>query len=318
MSHTPDAALDLLLALRPEDLDADELDELTALAAGANDRAALEADDSRLAELIDAWADEDLFADELFRLEGITGASILARAESEDELDAISDPPPPEGDLPASDVRPVSPGTVERPAFERGGHAGPATGGMLPSWLVPAALAAGLMAALVGFWEIGRGPDPMTDTRTKALVDAEPATRVALQFSVESGDGAIRSGRNGATYGADEALAFRFDVAGTDGWLTLVEVGPDGDWSVLYPMDGGSLPVEAGAHALLGESGAPLVYRPDDAGAGTLQYVAIVQSEPIDPGRVVPGLLAAGLHRADLWPRPVVAVDAVSVNWEDR
>ena len=91
MSHTPDAALDLLLALRPEDLDADELDELTALATGANDRAALEAGDSRLAELIDAWADEDLFADELFRLEGITGASILARAESEDELAAISD-----------------------------------------------------------------------------------------------------------------------------------------------------------------------------------------------------------------------------------
>ena len=61
-----------------------------------------------------------------------------------------------------------------------------------------------------------------------------------------------------------------------------------------------------------------MVYRPDDPTVGTLDYVAVVLSEPVDPGRVVPGLLAAGLHRADLWPRPVVAVDAVTVTWEGR
>ncbi|MCO4768632.1 MAG: hypothetical protein KDA24_01285 [Deltaproteobacteria bacterium] len=286
-------ALDLLLALRDEDLS----DAERAAASSIEGRAEIEAEDSLLAAMIDDWV-----ADEI--TPSFTASDIFALAANDDAS-------------PAADVFPESSDSVERPASIAAGHAGPTTGGSLPPWLVPVALAASIAALAFGAWQMSDTPAETEDMRPKSMVSDASATRVALQFSVE-GTAGVLPGRNGASYGPDDSLAFRFDVAGDAGYMALLEVNADGDWDVLYPLDGGTLAVEEGAHVLASDSGAPLVYRPDEVEAGTLDYVAVVLSEPVDPARVVPGLLAAGLHRADLWPRPVVAVDAVTVTWEAR
>ena len=291
-------ALDRLLALRPEDVD--PLDIEVAADVPFDERAGIEADDAFLAEAIDAWAAEELGAP------SFTAADIFARVAN----DQTPNPAPLEGS------RSAYPGAEERPTLTGGDHAGPTTGAAIPSWLVPVALAASLAAAAFGVWRFGAPAFDLADARPKSMVSDVVATRVALQFSVE-GPAGVLPGRNGAVYGPEESLAFRFDVVGESGFVALLEVGEQ-DWSVLYPLDGGTLAVGEGAHVLRSDSGAPLVYRPDDPTVGTLDYVAVVLSEPVDPGRVVPGLLAAGLHRADLWPRPVVAVDAVTVTWEGR
>lgn len=291
-------ALDRLLALRPDDVDSFDLE--AAASVPADERAGIEADDAFLAEAIDAWAAEDLGAPSL------TAADIFARAANDQASNSSS----------FEGSRSAPPHAEERPTSTGGGHAGPTTGAAIPSWLVPVALAASLAAAAFGLWRFGAPASDLEDARPKSLVSDVAATRVALQFSVE-GPAGVLPGRNGGAYGPNESLAFRFDVAGESGFVALLEVGEQ-DWSVLYPLDGGTLAVSEGAHVLSSDSGAPLVYRPDDPTAGTLDYVAVVLSEPVDPARVVPGLLAAGLHRADLWPRPVVAVDAVTVTWEGR
>lgn len=296
----PHDALDLLLALRPDDLDAAERDAVV----DPVRRAAEEEADLALAALIDDWRVEDL------GVPAFTASDLLARA-NEPAVLPLS-PVARDGSLVDSDEQ-------ERPTSQGTGHAGPTTGGILPSWLVPVALVASLAAAAFGVWRMS-APSLVEDEglRPKSLVSDADASRVDLQFAVEHADGAMVPGRNGAAYGPDASVAFRFDVQGEPGWVALLEVGPDGDWEMLYPMDGEPLAVEPGAHALASEAGAPLVYRPDDPAAGTLEYVAVLLTEPVDPARVVPGLLSAGLHRADLWPRPVAAVDAVTVTWEQR
>jgi len=273
-------ALDLLLALRPTDLDGDEL----ALAAGvpAEQRMAIEAADAALTALIGDWSDEE------FDAPSFTGADILARAANDTD-------------------------EAERPAQLDLGVSEPPTGSG-SSWWVPVTLAASIAAAAFGAWSFMTPTETSPEMRPKSLVNDDEASRIALQFSVER-DGAVLPGRNGASYGPADALAFRFDLAGEPGYVALLEVS-DGDWDVVYPLDGATMALDQGVHVLSSGSGSPLVYRPDDGVAGTLSYVAVVLSEPVDPGRVVPGLLAAGLHRADLWPRPVVAVDAVTVTWE--
>jgi hypothetical protein len=291
-------ALDLLLALRPEDLDPDELAAAEAML--LDERAQIEADDAALAAWIEDWAEEPGP-----RL-SFTGADILARAANE-----------PGSDLLAADDGSLSPAGVERPTSSEPGRAAPASGGAFPLWLVPVALAASLAAVLYAGWRVMDTPVDVPEMRAKALVGDHEASRLALQFSVERGT-EVRPGRNGAVYGPDDALAFRFDLAGEAGHVALLEVSGDGAWQVVYPLDGGTVALDPGLHVLAGDDGAPLVYRPDGVAAGTLEYVAVVLSDPVDPGRVVPGLLAAGLHRADLWPRPVVAVDAVTVTWEAR
>lgn len=291
-------ALDRILALRPDDVD--PLDFGAAAPVPADERMGIEADDAFLAEAIDAWAAADL------GVPSFTAADIFARAANDQTLT----PSPLDGSHSAS------PGAEALPTSIGGGRSGPITGSIIPSWLVPVALAASLAAAAFGVWRFGAPASDLEDARPKSMVSNVSATRVALQFSVEGPEGVV-PGRNGASYGPEESLAFRFDVAGESGFVALLEVGEQ-DWSVLYPLDGGTLAVGEGAHVLSSDSGAPLVYRPEDPTAGTLNYVAVVLSEPVDLARVVPGLLSAGLHRADLWPRPVVAVDAVTVTWEGR
>ena len=183
------------------------------------------------------------------------------------------------------------------------------------------AVAAALLVSL-GAWQLGQrasvsSPDAST-LRPKSLVADQVAARVALQFSVEDGRGGVAPGRNGATYGVGQSLIFRFELSGEPGYVSLVEVSPSGAWTALHPADGPGALLSLGSHLLEGDSGAALSYRPDAADAGTLTYVALVTSEPVEPSRLLPGLLAAGLHRADLWPRPVLALDAVTVTWSDR
>ena len=288
--------LDLLLAMRPEDLSEDEATAIESIP--EVERAALEADDAFLAEMISGWSVVSMQP-------SFTGADILARA--------ANDVPP--QNSAARDDFPRSSGLAERPTQPGAEAEGPFAGSPLPSWVVPMALAASIAAAVFGGWRLMTPPERSPEMRPKALVGEQQSSRVALQFSVERGD-EVLPGRNGGAYGANDSLAFRFDLAGEPGFVSLLEVGPDGQWKVLYPIDGGMLALDAGVHVLSDDKGAPLVYRPDTVVAGTLDYIAVVLSEPVDPGRVMPGLLAAGLHRADLWPRPVVAVDAVSVTWE--
>lgn len=291
--HTPEQALDLLLALRPEDLD----DDLAGLAMppGA-ERGAIEAEDAAFDALLDQWASAPL-PEPTF-----TAADIFALADERDGRASESFP------LPTS-------AEVERPDSDARGH-GWATIGSPRPWLAPVALAAGLAISMVGLWAL-QPPVDDSRSRAKSLVSDVAATRVGLQVSVErttSGRVLVTPGRQGAAYGTDEALAFRFALDGQPGWVTLLEVTPAGDWSVVYPSDGPQY-LEGGVHPVADAAGQALVYRPDDPTAGTLTYVAIVTSEAVEPALVVPGLLSAGFDRADLWPRPVVAADAFTVTW---
>ncbi len=276
--RTPEQALDLLLALRPEDLE----DDLALYAMHPGDeRDAIEAQDAEFAVLLDAWADAPL------REPTFSASDIFALAQAE----------------------------VERPDSSAR-TAGRVTAGSSRSWLAPVGLAAGLAISVLGLWALQPSGDDGA-TRAKSLVSDAAATRIGLEVSVEratSGRVLVTPGRQGAAYGPDEALAFRFALAGQPGWATLLEVTPEGDWSVVYPA-GGPLLLQAGEHVVADARGTALVYRPDAPQAGTLTYVVIVTSEPVEPSLVVPGLLSAGFDRADLWPRPVVATDAFTVTW---
>ncbi len=295
--RTPEQALDLLLALRPDDRDND-----VALLAALDPevRAATESEDAAFAALLQEWTDEPL-PEPTF-----TAADIFALAEAADGR----------GER-ASGLFPLltaNKAEVERPDPDAR-DAGRATTGSPRPWLAPVALAAGLAVSVVGLWAIQPTVDP--ETRNKALVSDVSSTRIGLQVSVESSATdrvLVTPGRQGAAYGPNDALAFRFALEGQAGWVTLLEVTPAGDWSVVHPSDG-PLYLSAGVHSIADGAGAALVYRPDEPSAGTLTYVAIVTSEAVEPTLVVPGLLSAGFERADLWPRPVVAADAFTVTW---
>ena len=260
-------------------------------------------------ELALALRPEDLDDEERAALDALPDS---VRREADDDAAAFAallgtwiDAPLPEPSLRALDV-------LARAATPSPGL------GPVARWV---ALAAGLLLAL-GAWQISQRPSASSPdfsaSRPKSLVGEQVAARVALQFSVEDGTGGVTAGRNGATYGPSQSLAFRFELSGEAGYVSLVEVSPSGAWTALHPAQGPGEALTLGSHLLHADSGAPLVYRPDSPDAGTLTYVALVTSEPVEPSRLVPGLLAAGLHRADLWPRPVLALDAVTVTWSAR
>jgi len=264
MTHPAEEALDLLLALRPEDQDRSAPIDLDPAR-----RASIEAEDAAFAALLADWTANDV-GEPTF-----SAADILA-------MDA--------------------PAPAEPPTQGRG------------LWIAVAAAAA-LVLGAVGLWAVQPAPET---TRTKAGTDTV-ASRVGLQVSVErliDGRAVLAPARQGAAYGSEDALAFQFDLHGEAGWAALLEVTPEGDWTLIYPADGPVF-IEPGPHTV-SDGGEPVVYRPDAEGAGTLTYVAIVTSEEIDPALVAPGLLSAGFERADLWPRPITAVDAFTVTWESR
>ena len=297
-ARTPEQALDLLLALRPDDQDHD--DALLALIDPA-DRAAIEREDAAFAAMLRGWSDD-------LGEPSFTGADIIALADSAG------------GEAPESFPLPSStPVEAERPDSDAAA-AGRAATGSRSSWFAPVAVAAGLAISVVGLWAIQAVPDAELGSRPKALVGEQAASRIGLQVTVErdvGGRAILTPARQGAAYGVDEALAFQLALDGASGWVTLLEVDPAGSWTVIYPGEG-RMHLQPGTHAVAAVDGAPVVYRPDVAAAGTLTYVALVTSEDVEPALVVPGLLSAGFDRADLWPRPVVAVDSFTVTWESR
>lgn len=186
-----------------------------------------------------------------------------------------------------------------------------ARGRTTPAWVAPAALAASL--AVVGFamWQLRPEPEP----GLKAVSPLE-STRVDLQFGVERAGRAgvhVVPGRNGGTYGGDDALALRLQVQGEGGWLYLLEVGEAGN-QLLFPVGEGRR-VDAGVHGLTSATGEALVYRPDAPGA--YRYVALITDEPVDPLFTLQGVLEAGAPRPDLWPRHVLSVDDLRLTWEN-
>lgn len=270
-------ALDRLLALRDDDLDGWEVEAADGLDPDA--RAAAEAADAEFAALLEAWVDVERAAPE----PALTARDILERDER--TFDESSEP-----------VR-----LRRRRSADHGLRR------------LTAALVAALMLVAVGSWIVAL--QPTSDTfRTKALVTSESAARLDLQFSVERPEGVV-PGTFGTSLGSDESLAMRMDVRGAGGWLSLHEVSADGTSRMLYPLGGEALQVDIGTHALVSDAGNPLVYRPDAGVGGTTRYVALLTREPIDPARVMPGVLGAGVDRADLWPRPVLAVDEFTVDW---
>ncbi len=284
-ARTPEAALDRLLALRDDDLDDWEAD----LAAELDPelRAAAEAVDAEFDALLSAWASAEREA---------PGPDLTAR----DILDLDRRIPLPTEAAPAdSDVVRIR-------------RARPGDSGLRR---LTAALVAALMLVAVGSWIVAlQTPAGGPDAGIKSLVTAESATRLDLQFSVETGD-TVTAGSDGQTLGASDSLVMRMDVRGDGGWLALFEVDPSGEPHLLYPMGGDALRLDVGSHPLVGSGGEPLVYRPDEGVTGTLRYVALLTREPIDPMRVAPGVLSAGTDRADLWPRPVLAASEFTVDW---
>ena len=70
-----------------------------------------------------------------------------------------------------------------------------------------------------------------------------------------------------------------------------------------------------GAYSPTGEAGGTLVYRPDRIANGTHRYLSFATAAPIEAERVARALLAAGLDRPDLWPRPVLAAADFELEW---
>ena len=288
-SHTADTALDRLLALREDDLDGWEAE----LARGVPEelRSAAEAVDAQFEALLAEWIEAE---------EEVSGPELEAR----DILELDRRVPRP------TEAAPFGDSDIVRLRRSRPDQAGVRR--------MTAALVAALMLVAVGGWILAlQAPSELVPgTRTKDLVDSGSATRVDLQFSVEHGPGVVQPGRAGASYGPAAHIAMQLDVRGDGGYLSLLEVDAAGEPRMLYPMGGESLWLDPGSHPVVGAAGEPLVYRPDPGVTGTLRYLALLTREPIDPMRVAPGLLGAGLDRADLWPRPVLAASEFSVDWQ--
>jgi hypothetical protein len=290
--RTAESALDRLLALRNEDLEGWE--EALAATLAPDLREAAESVDLEFEALLSSWIDAERAAP----APDITARDILALDQRVLRTTEAA---------PAADSEVVRIRRVRRPdhtAVRR----------------QTAALVAALALVAVGSWIVAFQVPATLDlgSRTKALVTSEATTRLDLQFSVERGTGedvVVAPGTDGASYGPDAHLAIRLDVQGEGGWLALLEVDPSGESRLLYPTDGEALRLDAGSHPLVGSGGEPLVYRPDPGVTGTRRYIALLTREPIDPMRVAPGVLSAGVDRADLWPRPVLAVDDFTVDW---
>jgi len=288
-ARTADDALERLLALRDDDLDGWEAD----LAAGLPHelRDAAEAVDAEFEALLEGWIDAEREA---------PGPQLTAR----DILDLDARVASPTDAVPSNDS------DIVRRRRSRPDQAGLRR--------LTAALVAALMLVAVASWILAlQTPNElMPGTRTKDLVNSQSQTRLELQFSVEQGAGLVEPGRTGASYGPDAHLAMRLDVRGDGGYLALLEVDASGEPRMLYPSGGDALRLDAGSHPLVGSGGEPLVYRPDEGVTGAMRYIALLTREPIDPLRVAPGVLSAGLDRADLWPRPVLAASDFTVDWQ--
>jgi hypothetical protein len=279
-------ALDRLLALRPEDLDGWE--EEAAAALDPELRAQEEALDAALSGLLERWIDVEQPEP------AITAADFVG--------------------LPQDPVEPgeFGPGVAPTRRLRLGVRS-------VPTWLTPAALAACLALVAFGSWQIQRHGGPAVDDAIGIkAVTPEVVTRVELNFSVERalpGGVVVEPGRRDATYGATDHLALEVAVQGEGGWLYLFEER-GGDAAQIWPGPGAAEPVPAGVHRLT-DGQQPVVWQPDEL-AGRTGYLAVVSSEQLPPdlAATIAREVLASADRPDLWPRPVLAADSFTVDWE--
>lgn len=278
-------ALDRLLALRPEDLDGWE--EEAAAAIPADRRAAEEALDAAFAGLLQDWkaAGDDLPEPSL------TAADFVGLPRASDRIEGPGAPPS---------------------RHLRGGLSS------VPTWLIPAALAASLALVAFATWQVrdfSATPTlPGDGLEGIKAVTPEIATRVELSFSVERQlptGVVVEPGRREAVYGPADRLALQVEVEGEGGWLYLFESG-----EALEPV--WQQRVTEGVHVLASEAGEPLVWQPDRL-AGRTTYLALVSVERLEAGTAatIAGDVLAVPDRPDLWPRPVLSADAFAVDWEE-
>ena len=289
-------ALARFLALRAPDLDGWEEDEARRLPEA---RVSLEVErDDVIEGILDAWAGGTPAPRAVPSVEAILRA-VEARDQDpigeEDVPDAVTmaSPPPPVG------------------------------------WLPTLALAAALAIACFGLWKVRPvmtdlepalpGTEDAGQRLKGSATQAADATRVELQWSVERAVGdrvVVVPGQRGDVYRVNDGLAIRADVRGEGGFFYLVELRPGEEPRPLWPEQGQALKLAAGAHALVGSSGDPLIYRPEPGQIGAARYLALLTSEELEPAPAVAALLVAGLDKPALWPRPVRSADAFEITWE--
>lgn len=290
--HTDDprSGLELLLALRPADLEGWEADAASRLPSG--EASPLRAADARLDSLISAWSE----AEDEVEVPDVRGADFVG--------------------LPTEDSTPAPPVSLATRRRRRSSSAG-------PRWTEVAMLAAGFMLLCFGIWQLrqteGVSSDVPSDLPAEGwkAVSGDSVTRVALQFSVErrlDGQVLVEPGRAGGSYGPSDALVLRVDLRGDPAWVYLLEQAPGSEPALVYPSDGGDWQIAAGLHALSAPDGRALAYSPDQL-AGRTRYLVLAASEPIDAAQLAREVMASGLERPDAWPRTVRAVDSFEVDW---
>jgi len=290
VQQSPETGLERVLALRPADLEGWE--SAAASEIDADLAAQLRERDAQLADLLREWSKDFDAAD----VPDVRGSDFVGL---------------PQG---RSSVEPAALQSSARRRLRR----------LRPSGLPQAlALAAGFAILCFGSWQVQQSSQsttsetvPLPSAGWKA-VSGTVSTRVALQFSVErrlQSGALVEPGRAGSSYGAADSLILRVDLRGEPAWVYLFEQTSGGPPTVLHPSAGDGWRLEEGLHALSSGDGQPLAYRPDQP-AGATRYLAIATSGPVDAAGFATQVLAAGLDRPDLWPRPVRAVDSFVVDW---
>ena len=286
--QSPEAGLELVLALRPADLDGWESSAALDVTAGVAEQIRLR--DTRFTALLAEWSEEVSAGD----VPDVRGSDFVG--------------------LPQEVAPRVASPLVARRPIRR----------LRPSgFFQAAALAAGFSLLCFGSWQLQKASQGVpSETSTlpgagwKAVSGAVP-TRVELQFSVErrtTSGASVEPGRAGALYGAADSLILRVDLRGEPAWVYLFEQTGSGDPVVLHPSSPAGWRLQEGLHALSSPDGEPLAYRPDYV-TGPTRYLAVATAEPIEAALVASQVLASGIDRPDLWPRSVRAVDSFVVDW---
>jgi hypothetical protein len=290
VQQSPEAGLERVLALRASDLEGWE--SAAASEIDADLAAQLRERDVQLADLLAEWSRDCDAAD----VPDVRGSDFVGL---------------PQG---RSSVAPAALQGSARRRLRR----------LRPSGLPQAlALAAGFALLSFGTWQVQQSSQNTTSEAVLLpsagwkAVSGTVSTRVALQFSVERrlpSGALVEPGRAGSAYGAADSLILRVDLRGEPAWVYLFEQTSGGPPTVLHPSAGDGWRLEQGLHALSGRDGQPLAYRPD-LPAGPTRYLAIATSVRVDAAGLATEVLASGLDRPDLWPRPVRAVDSFVVDW---
>lgn len=277
----PDEALDRVLALRPEDLDAAE--ERLARRVPETELEREAARDAQLSKLLAEWDGA---------VPGVAPSveSILAHIEMRAQLAPVGVEVP---EAPVPGLRP---------------HGWLASSAVAAA-LVVLGLALGMRAQETapvaaiepegGRWKGGRAQD----NRLELLVSVERpgADRTA-----------VVAGRQGEVYAPTDGLVLRAELRGEGGFFYLFERSAGG-LRRLWPEDGESLRLAPGLHDLRDDSGDTLVYRPDVGVVGPATYLALVTREAVEGPDVAEAVLGAAPTGA--WPATVLLADTFELRW---